>query len=47
MLVTGVSIPAPDLMIAATAIANGYDVITLDSRHFDRVPGLTVQLPDW
>lgn len=29
-----------DLLIAATAIANGHDVLTCDARSFPRIPGL-------
>jgi tRNA(fMet)-specific endonuclease VapC len=36
-----------DLIIAATALANGYDILTDNPRDFDRVPGLTVRRPDW
>lgn len=32
-----------DLMIAATALTYGYDVLTLDLRDFGRVPDLTVR----
>ncbi len=33
-----------DMLIAATALAVGYDVATRDERSFPRVPGLTVRL---
>lgn len=36
-----------DLLIAATALAHGYDLLTLNVREFARVPGLTVRRPDW
>jgi predicted nucleic acid-binding protein len=38
----GSPVGAHDLMIAATAIAVGYDVATRDERSFPRIPGLTV-----
>lgn len=41
----GTPIGERDLMIAATALANGHDVLTLNVRDFERVPGLTVQAP--
>lgn len=36
-----------DLQIAATALANGCDVVTLNVREFNRVPGLNVIDPGW
>lgn len=36
-----------DLLIASTAMAFGYDVITLNARDFERVPGIVVRRPDW
>lgn len=36
----GANIGAHDALIAATAIAHGYSVVTTDSRSFPRVPGL-------
>src|SRR5690242_4523541 len=38
----GVQVGAHDLMIAATAISIGYDVVTHDMRSFPKIPGLTV-----
>jgi predicted nucleic acid-binding protein len=38
----GRSIGAHDLIIAATAIARGLDVVTRDERSFPRIPGLKV-----
>lgn len=35
-----------DMIVAATAIAHGYDVFTLNVREFERVPGLIVTRPD-
>lgn len=36
-----------DLLIADTAIAHGYDVLTANVRDFGVVPGLTVRQPAW
>lgn len=44
---SGTTIGTHDLMIAATALAHGYEVLTENVRHFDRVPGLVVHQPDW
>ncbi|WP_437931001.1 type II toxin-antitoxin system VapC family toxin [Sorangium sp. So ce291] len=38
----GSPVGAHDLLIAATALAVGYDVATRDARSFPRIPGLTV-----
>lgn len=38
----GSPIGAHDLLIAATALAIGYDIATRDERSFPKVPGLTV-----
>jgi tRNA(fMet)-specific endonuclease VapC len=38
----GVSIAFEDLLIGATALHIGYDVVTLNLRHFKQIPGLTV-----
>jgi len=38
----GALIGAHDLWIAATALAHGMPVVTLNARHFERVPGLQV-----
>lgn len=38
----GVNIGAHDLLIAATALAIGFDVATHDKRSFPKIPGLTV-----
>ncbi|HTE84863.1 MAG TPA: PIN domain-containing protein [Dehalococcoidia bacterium] len=35
-----------DLIIAATALAQGYDVLMDNVREFERVPGLTVRRPE-
>ena len=34
-----------DLFIAATALAGGYTLVTHNTRHFSRIPGL--QMEDW
>ena len=39
----GISIGAHDLLIAATALANDYRVITRDRRSFPKIDGLDVQ----
>lgn len=36
-----------DLLIAATALANSYDVLTDNVREFRRVPDLAVRRPTW
>ena len=36
-----------DLLIAATALAHGYTVVTDNVREFERVPGLVVRRPAW
>lgn len=38
----GHTIGERDMMIAATALANGHDVLTANVREFERVPGLRV-----
>jgi predicted nucleic acid-binding protein len=38
----GITLPADDLLIAAAAIEQGYAVVTLNTRHFGKVPGLQV-----
>ena len=43
----GHSIGAHDMLIAATAVAHGYAVLTDNVREFRRVPGLEVRQPDW
>lgn len=36
-----------DMLIAATAIALNYAVLTHNARDFERVPGLVVRQPNW
>ena len=43
----GRPIGAHDLLIAATALAHGYAVLTENLRDFQRVPGLVVRQPSW
>jgi tRNA(fMet)-specific endonuclease VapC len=38
----GVNVAFEDLLIGATALHIGYDVVTLNVRHFQMIPGLTV-----
>jgi predicted nucleic acid-binding protein len=38
----GVVIPFGDLLIGATALSLGYQVLTGNLRHFRKIPGLTV-----
>ena len=38
----GVQFAFEDLVIGATALHIGYAIMTLNSRHFQRIPGLTV-----
>jgi predicted nucleic acid-binding protein len=38
----GISIAVEDLVIGATALHLGFDVATLNVRHFQQIPGLTV-----
>jgi tRNA(fMet)-specific endonuclease VapC len=45
LLRTGGPIGAHDTLIAATALASGLQVATLDLKHFSRVPGLALLDP--
>ena len=38
----GITLPADDLLIGASAIEQGYAVATLNRRHFQMIPGLEV-----
>jgi len=38
----GISIAFQDLLIGATALHVGFDLVTLNVRHFQKIPGLTV-----
>lgn len=44
---TGQAIGAHDLLIASTALAYNYSVMTDNIREFRRVPGLEVRQPTW
>jgi predicted nucleic acid-binding protein len=41
----GIRIAFEDLVIGATAVHLGFDLATLNVRHFERIPGLTVVTP--
>ncbi|GMU39588.1 MAG: hypothetical protein AMXMBFR23_04540 [Chloroflexota bacterium] len=43
----GRAVGAHDLIIAATALAHDFDVLTENVREFERIPGLVVRRPDW
>lgn len=47
LLSGGQPIGAHDLIIAATALAYDYSVLTHNLRDFRRVPGLVVEQPEW
>ena len=47
LLDAGRLIGAHNLLIAATALAHGYAVLTKNLRDFRRVPGLDVRQPSW
>jgi predicted nucleic acid-binding protein len=36
----GITLPADDLLIGASALEQGYAVATLNTRHFQKIPGL-------
>ncbi len=38
----GITLPADDLLIGASAIEQAYAVATLNTRHFEKIPGLRV-----
>ena len=38
----GITLPADDLLIGASAIEQGYAVATLNARHFQKIPGLQI-----
>ena len=44
---SGRLIGANDLLIASTALTRGYKLLTHNVRHFERVPGLTIEKADW
>lgn len=41
----GITLGAHDVMIAATAMALGHSVLTLDQKDFGRIPGLRIEAP--
>jgi predicted nucleic acid-binding protein len=41
----GQILPEPDLLIAATALHYNLILVTGNARHFQRIPGLTIQSP--
>jgi len=41
----GVIIPFADLLIGATALVLSYSVLTVNDRHFGRIPGLSIAKP--
>ncbi len=47
LTVAGRLIGLSDLLIAATALTYGYEVLIHNIRDFQRVPGLVVRQPDW
>ena len=47
LVAAGQTIGSNDSMIAATAMAHGYTVLTDNVRDFSCVPGLEVRQPDW
>lgn len=47
LLTGGRPIGVQDSLIAATAIAHGYAVLTENVREFEHVLGLEVRRPDW
>jgi predicted nucleic acid-binding protein len=38
----GITIPADNVLIGASAVEQGYALATLNTRHFDKIPGLQV-----
>ena len=47
LVAAGQRIGTHDSLIAATALAHGYSVLTENVRNFGRVPGLEVRQPRW
>jgi predicted nucleic acid-binding protein len=47
LLAIGQMIGQHDLLIAATALVHNFPLITYNLRHFERVPGLVVERPNW
>lgn len=42
----GLVIPFSDILIAATALALEAELVTLDKRHYTRIPGLRIHIPE-
>ena len=47
LMAAGHTIGAHDMLIAATALAYGYSILTDNVREFHMVPGLSVRQPIW
>jgi len=45
LLDSGQSVPRMDLLIGVTALVHGFTVVTHNTQHFSRIPGLS--LDDW
>jgi len=45
LLDQGKPVAAMDLMIGATALIHGFTVVTHNTQHFSKIPGLTIE--DW
>lgn len=45
MLAGGLVVATPDLLIGATALVHDFTVVTHNTRHFEKIPGLRLQ--DW
>jgi predicted nucleic acid-binding protein len=41
----GKMIGAHDLMIGSTAISLGFNLVTFNTRNFEKIPGLKVEIP--
>jgi len=41
----GMTIPFSDILVAATALALGAELVTLDMRHYTRIPELRIYVP--
>ncbi len=41
----GMAIPFSDILIAATALVLGAELVTLDRRHYTRIPELRIYIP--
>lgn len=43
--IKGLRIPFSDVLIAATALETNNELVTLDTRHFTRIPGIRLYTP--